>query len=293
MSVPLLKVISSGAGITVQDAGRFGYRHRGLPRSGPMDPHAARIANRLAGNPPGAAVLELAMGGAVLEVVTSTWVAITGAAPSGPRVSAPTWSATWCTEGTRLEVGYARDAVWSYVAMPGGFDSPLQFGSRSSLLRAGIGIRFAAGDIIEGASGSHAVPASTGLARRWVPLGDRCDYSTRRALRVWWGPEADEFGQETRKKLFSTRWVVRSDSDRVGYRLEGGVMLKLRNPLELTSEPMLPGTIQVPPSGEPIVVMPDGPTMGGYPRLGIVDPQDLPLLAQSPAGGHVEFVSAE
>jgi biotin-dependent carboxylase-like uncharacterized protein len=250
-----------------------------------MDRHAAGWANRLVGNPEGAAVLEFLMQGAELRILADCRVAVTGA-DAGTEVEA--WHAADLRAGDRISWRRARRGVWSYVAVAGGLEVPRFFGSASVDPRAGIGRVVVAGDVFRSA-GSVALDERT--AGAWAWWEERRDYGEPPEIGVWPGPQWDEFSDEARTIFFETQWSVSSRSDRVGYRLDGG---RVEPPgREMVSEPVRVGSIQVPPNGQPIVTMRDGPTVGGYPKIGWVEAASLDWLVQCGPGRKVKFSHAE
>lgn len=273
---PVLRVEHPGLLATLQDAGRPGWRRFGVPPGGAMDDHAFHDANRLVGNPPDTPVLELLLQGATLLALQEVTLALTGADADA---SHPRWQAFRLRAGERLAFPRNRSGVWTCVALAGGFAGPRLLGSASVAPRSGLGRPLAAGDELAPAGEPPPAPAAPGPARR--------DYSAPPALRVWPGPQWDHFPAAERDAFFARSWQVSSQSDRVGYRLSGPPLAPTG--LQLLSEPMLPGTLQVPDNGLPIVMMRDGPTVGGYPKLGLVDPDDLSWLAQCRPGQAVRF----
>jgi len=282
---PQLRILSTGLGLTVQDGGRPGFARFGVPPGGMMDPGAAAWANRLLENPVESPVLELCLQGQRLEVLQEGWLALTGSA-GGPLRGRSGWSAFRVHTGDVLEFPAGRAGVWSYLAIPGGFAAERLLGSASVNPRAGLGMAFTAGQELAGDGSSRFQPPSATSGRRvfWTEV---TDYSAPVLLRVWPGPQGDFFTDADRARFFAEAWTVSSQCDRVGYRLKGPILRP--EPAELISEPVLPGSIQVPANGQPIVTMPDGPTLGGYPKLGLVDPEDLPRLAQMRPGQRVRF----
>jgi len=244
-----------------------------------MDPFAAQSANRLLENLPTDPVLELCGRGHRFTALRDLWIAVAGAnVASGSRAMTQRLRAGECLEFPAGPL----TGVWTYLAVSGGFAGPRCLGSVSSNPRAGLGRALRPGDILHGERPSQ--PAwPTAIARRSFPALAPAP----RALRVWPGPQWPLFPEPTRQAFFDRAWQVSMQCDRVGSRM-AGIPLKIPR-IEMVSEPVLPGSIQVPPDGLPIVTMPDGPTLGGYPKLAIVDPDDLSLLAQSPPGTTVLF----
>ncbi len=281
----VLEVVSPGVGLTVQDGGRPGLAGYGIPPGGAMDPVAARWANRLVDNPENLPVLELCLQGQRFRAKRDLWLALTGASGGIPgRCSG--WSAFRVRTGEMLEFGPGPAGVWSYLAVPGGWGVERRLGSASSLTKAGLGPRWVTGMCLNVASGTHlTIPGF--MAGRRVQGSEIPSMDGTPRIRVWPGPQWDSFSPEDRERLVREPWTVTPQSDRSGYRLSGPALRP--DPPDLLSEPVLPGTIQVPASGQPVVTMPDGPTVGGYPKMAIVDPADLRVVAQCRPGGAVRF----
>lgn len=283
MMTESLKIVRTGLGASIQDNGRPGYASYGVPPGGAMDDHAAGWANRLLENPPDAPVLELLMQGAQLDVLRTTWLVITGA---DAHCNLPLWRLLRVHVGEHIVFPNSRKGLWTYVAIEGGFEAPRFFGSASVYPRGRIGRAACAGDILGRASNSRlALPEH--IAGRLVSTHERHDYANPPPLRVWPGPQWDMFTHADRSVFFQQAWTVSPQSDRVGYRLEGTRLAPLEK--QILSEPVLVGSIQVPPVGQPIVTMRDGPTVGGYPKIGLVDPEDISWLAQCRPGTAVRF----
>lgn len=278
-----LRILSPGVGLSVQDRGRAGFGRFGVPRGGTMDSMAASWANRLLENPESAAVLELCLQGQRLEMLADGWLAVVGStAPRGRDRN----SAFRVRAGEVLEFPPGPGGVWTCLAIPGGFAGERLLDSFSANPRAGIGRTLAAGDeLTTQEEARFQLPAA--VAGRSVPWNEVPDLNHPAPLRVWPGPQWDSFPAADRERFFGSEWTVSSQCDRVGYRLTGQTLKP--EPAEIISEPVLPGSIQVPASGLPIVTMPDGPTIGGYPKLGLVDLADLPRLAQCRPGQRVRF----
>ena len=261
---------------TVQDLGRPGLAHLGVPRSGALDPDALRLANRLVGNPEAAAGLELTATGAALRFAGAVTVAVTGArctvAVAG---RAAAWGAPISRPaGARIVLGPAFDGLRSYLAISGGVVVPPVLGSRSTDLLSGIGPeplraedRLPIGRERGTPSGAEAVPRRTDAIVRLIR-----------------GPREDWFTDEALHVLDGARYTVRPTSNRIGVRLDGPVLARRDPEAELVSEPMVLGAVQVPPSGQPLVFLHDHPTTGGYPVIGVVDPRDLVVCAQARPG---------
>ena len=283
MPTPVLQVLTPGLGGSIQDRGRPGWRRFGVPPGGVMDEHAATWANRLLDNAGDAPVLELLLQGARFVALRDVWLAITGADACS---SAPAWRAVQLRSGATIDFPRSQSGVWIYVAVEGGFSSPRILGSASANPRAGLGSLFRAGDVLS-ADDHRAFGLPAGVSGRVVPVSERRNYDTPPPLRVWPGPQADLFSDEEQRRLCKKPWQVLAQSDRVGYRLTGTPFAA--RPSQILSEPVRVGTIQVPENGQPIVTMRDGPTVGGYPKLSLVDAADLSWLAQCRPGQEIRF----
>ncbi len=290
-------VLSTGTGVTVQDRGRAGWARFGVPVGGAMDVVSLERANRLIDNPPEAAALELALGRQEFRAEADLVVGIAGAdlgavvSRAGGTASEPVPAGHTLAlrSGDRLRFAGGRRGVWAYLALPGGVVSRASMGSQSSMPRAGIGVTLATGSLVRiGTGASYRLPSGT-VGRR-VPWDGGAD-AGETVVRAWPGPQARAFDASTVRRWFETPWRVSAQSDRVGYRLEGEALAVPGG--DMISEPVLPGTVQVPPGGQPIVTMADGPTMGGYAKLALVDPRDLPRLSQCAPGTMVRFVAVE
>ena len=271
----VLEVVDAGALTTVQDLGRPGWAHLGVPRSGAVDEPALRLANRLVGNAESSAGLETTLTGAGFRVDRAVSLAVTGARCEvrvdgrpvawGSPISVPA--------GAGVRVGPATDGVRSYVALAGGVVVPPVLGSRSTDLLSGLGpAPLRAGDRLP-----------LGPAHR-PPHGTEAIPEARHGrLRVRLGPRTEWFTPAALEALDGAAYVVGADSNRIGLRLSGPVVERAR-PDELPSEGMVLGAVQVPPNGQPVVFLADHPTTGGYPVVAVVVADDLPVCAQARPG---------
>ncbi|WP_082696940.1 5-oxoprolinase/urea amidolyase family protein [Kocuria rosea] len=283
---PHLAVGSPGLQTLVEDRGRAGSAALGVSSSGALDPAAAASANRLVGNGPGAAVLENLLGGLELTAHGEHVLAVTGArAPltvTGPAPWRPPLGAPFALrDGERLAVGAVTAGARVYVGVRGGLAVPPVLGSRSADTLAGLGPDpLAAGDALP-------VGPDPGTAvRHPEPVPHPPEVSS---VRVVPGPRDDWFTPAAVASFFAQAWELAASADRVGARLEGEPLARERTD-ELPSEGTVPGCVQVPPSGLPVVLLQDAPTTGGYPVLGVVHPEDLPVLAQLRPGDRLRFV---
>ncbi|NCT66330.1 MAG: biotin-dependent carboxyltransferase family protein [Rhodanobacteraceae bacterium] len=294
MSVTVLK---AGLLTTVQDRGRIGLAALGVGRAGPMDTVAHRLANALVGNDPAAAALEFTLLGPQLHFETTTAIALTGAAFDArlDGAEAPPWRPLAVRAGSVLEIGAARHGARGYLAIAGGFAVTPVLGSAAMDVNAGLGPfdgrPLRAGDVLATAhlpgaqpAGEAALPpASWSLdPRPWF------DPDPARPLRLIRGAQFDALDAASRDALCGDEFRLAPASNRVGFRLDGP-RLALAAPLELVSEPVAFGTVQLPPGGQPIVLMAEHPTTGGYPRIGQVAAIDLPRLAQRRPGAPLRF----
>ncbi|HST14745.1 MAG TPA: biotin-dependent carboxyltransferase family protein [Gaiellaceae bacterium] len=265
-----IEVIRSGLLTTVQDRGRPGLAHLGVPPSGAADPDAYELGNRLVGNPSGVAALEATLDGPVLRFDRPTIVALTGA--TEPRVRTV----------EVLEVGRCVGGARTYVAVRGGIDVEPTLGSRSTDLLTGLGpLPLRTGDLLRIGVAAGFEPGLPGT----VPA---VGASLEPVLRVRLGPRDDWFTPRALEALVSTSWRVSSSSNRVGIRLEGQPLERARHD-ELLSEGLVTGALQVPASGQPILLLQDHPTTGGYPVIAVVLADDLPLAGQLAPSMRVRF----
>lgn len=271
----VLEILEAGALTTVQDLGRPGWAHLGVPRSGALDEPAFRLANRLVGNPESEAVLETTLTGAAFRFARAGAFAVTGAR-CAVRVDGrpvPWGTAVSVRAGAEVAVGAATDGVRSYVAVAGGLVPAPVLGSRSTDLLSGLGpAPLRTGDRLP-VGRAHRPPHGTEAVHR--PGHGR--------LRVRLGPRTEWFTATALAALDGAAYAVTADSNRIGLRLSGAVVERCRDD-ELPSEGMVLGAVQVPPNGQPVVFLHDHPTTGGYPVVAVVVGQDLPICAQARPG---------
>ena len=278
-----LHVVDAGPLTTVQDRGRPGWAHLGVPRAGALDAAAAALANRLVGNPDDAALLETTLGGVTVRLSVAATLAVTGAGCTvrvGGRAVAFAEPVT-VRAGAEVEVGPARQGVRSYLAVAGGIAVEPVLGSRSTDTLAWVGPPVLADGVVLplGHAWSRPAPVDVHAARRaGGPV----------VLRFRAGPRRDWFTTDTVHTLTAEPYAVTADSNRVALRLEGAPLERSRHD-ELPSEGIVLGAVQVPSSGRPLVFLNDHPTTGGYPVLGVVHPEDLDAVAQLRPGEPVRF----
>jgi biotin-dependent carboxylase-like uncharacterized protein len=278
-----LVVVRPGLLATVQDLGRPGLAHLAVPRSGAADRDGLQLANRLVGNPADAAGIETTLLGADLRFGAGRWVAVTGA-PAPVRVDghpAGLNRPQWVPAGATLSIGPAERGVRSYLAVAGGIDVPPVLGSRSTDVLSGLGpAPLATGRILPVGPPRAAPPPVDVAPRPLIPDPAR--------LRVIPGPRDHWFDGRTLRTMSTSAYRVTAESNRIGVRLAGPT-LPASTTGSLPSEGMVRGSVQVPPSGQPLVFLADHPTTGGYPVIGVVHPADMGLVAQARPGCVVRF----
>jgi len=292
-------ILTPGFLTTVQDEGRAGFRDIGVSTGGALDPHALRTANLLVGNERSAAGLEVTLGNFRARFSEPRLIAWCGGA-FDVRIGderLPPGRAGLIRAGEELAVGHAEAGCRAWLAIAGGIDLPLVLGSRSTDLRARFGglegRTLQRDDVLKFSSMSHAARVlvdaldSTRMASWFAPAEWASTASTHPVLRVVIGSEWAFFDEESRAALWRGSFAVTAQTDRMGARLEGP-SLHYRG-AELLSEAVTAGTIQVPPSGQPIILLPDCQTIGGYPKLAHVITVDLPIAAQLRPGDEVRF----
>ena len=302
----MIVVLRPGMLASVQDLGRHGHRGRGICPGGALDTLALTLANRLVGNADGAAGLELTMGACEVRFEVDTRIAI-GGDDFGARLDGvalwPYWS-TPVKAGQRLVLGGAnagtgKKGLRTWLAVAGGIDVPPVLGSRSTDLKAGFGGHegraLKKGDRLP--LGESRLDTAQRARRAFGLRGP--DWATGAAgvddaivLRVMPGPEYAQFTAASAAALWAAPWRVTPQSNRMGSRLEGPA-LERSGTGDMLSSGVIPGTIQVPPSGQPIILMGDAQTTGGYPRIGVVIRADLWKLAQAPLGGMLRLAKTD
>ncbi len=292
--ITALEVVSPGALATIQDLGRSGWRRFGVPRAGALDPALLHIANVLVGNPADAAAIEFFVAGPTLKAVGApVRLGLAGDFPvtllnqQGERKQIDAWRSVTLQPGDTLRIGSPRTARGGIVAVRG-LCVPTVLGSAATYTRARLG----------GLDG-RALAAGDKLAL--APLQDRAATLERRLprppvadrspIRVVPGPQADHFDADARAAFFAADYRVSADADRMGVRLQGQALVHNAKGAEIVSDATVPGSIQVPGNGQPIVLLADGQTAGGYPKIATVISADLPRLALAPVGASIRFAA--
>ena len=281
-----LHVVRAGLHTTVQDLGRPGWQHAGVPEGGAMDTLALRLANLLVGNAEGAAALEVTLDGPTLRLGRAATIAIGGADLDARVDDVPLrpWQARRVRAGAQLTFGAPVSGCRAYLAVDGGIAVPVVLGSRSTYVRAAIGGldgRALRRDDVIPLGPAATITRTRRLARELEP-------AYRDTLRMTPGPQLDALTRNARARLFDVPFTISARSDRMGFRLEGSA-LALLTPIEPRSAGVAFGTVQLPPDGTPIILMADRQTTGGYPRLGEIATVDLPSLAQRRPGDRVRL----
>jgi antagonist of KipI len=283
----MIGILEPGALTTVQDLGRFRQLRYGIPPSGPVDRYAFVLANRLVGNPDGAAALECTLIGPRLEAHAPCAIAVAGAdmPVSLNGHEAPGWATLVLKPGDVVKLGAARSGVRGYLAFSGGIDVPVVMGSRSTYLRGGLGG-------LEGRAlrkGDRVCLCAAPLPRPWrvarhaVPV-----YEGERTIRMVLGPQADRFTEKGIATLLGSPYEMLPQSDRMGTRLRGKPIAHSRGH-DILSDGIAPGSIQVPGDGQPIVLLTDRQSTGGYAKVGTVCSFDIGRLGQMRPGQSLRF----
>ena len=297
----LIELTDGGIGCTVQDHGRTGHRHEGIPLSGCLDPRLADAANALVDNAPGSACIEIRGVGPTLRVVDGP-VRVAVAAhlgrrdagqwlrADGSRRPLPGWSSVTLAAGDVLRVGGPGDGGCAYLALSGGVQLPPHLGSRSTYVPARLGgldgRALAAGDRLPCASW----PAQRPHERRAATPPD----GGGGPIRVVLGPQQGHFTAAAVETFLSTGWIASAEQDRMGVRLQGPALAHAGpGKADIVSDAVAPGAIQVPASGQPIVLLADCQTVGGYPKIATVIRADLPRLAHARPGTTLHFAAVD
>lgn len=280
------KVLQPGLLTLIQDAGRFGHHRIGLTTGGPLDREAFSWANRLCGNDLDATLLEVSIGGLVLEADADTRIVLTGGEMplkiNGTEQDR--WHSHAVKAGDRIEIGFSQEGARSYLAVAGGFKVEPSFGSAATVTRESLG----------GLDGNKlqqndylACDNSSAAKGYRLPEALRPRYSNEQHLRVLLGYQHETFSAVQQRIFFSSEYVVSDRADRMGYRLEGPEVKSDIN--GILSEGICHGAIQIPADGQPIVLLNDRQTIGGYPKIGSMISQDTARMTQMLPGGKVHF----
>ena len=284
----LCKVIRPGLFTSVQDLGRYGYQRYGVPASGAMDTFALVAANLLVGNELGDACLEITLVGPELKFLNDTQIVITGADLSPAINSHPIaqWQALRIHKADVLSFGRLKSGCRAYLAVRGGIDVPMILTSRSTYVRGKFGgfqgRQLRTGDVME-AYDSHISKFRLSMPSRLIP-----HYGSELTVEVVLGPQSTYFTESGIETFFSSSYTATAEFDRIGYRLDGPE-IKQGSLLDMISDAVPVGAVQVPSNGKPIVVMRDAQTTGGYPKIAIVTTPCVSLLGQIKPSNTVRF----
>jgi biotin-dependent carboxylase-like uncharacterized protein len=289
----VLEVVDPGLLLTLQDRGRPGWAHLGIPTSGAADAWGLAVANQLAGAPAEAAALEVTLGGAELIARETCLIALGGADLRAERddgLALPAGAAHRVPAGSRIRLTGSQSGLRAYLALAGGIVAGRVLGSASTYAMAGLGgvdgRALRAGDVLT--PGRRGDLAGAGL---WWPAEAAPHPATGTGPILFVpGPDLRHLDADLLDALASVTWRIGRASDRMGLRLEGAPLPAGR---EIVSHALVPGAIQLPPDGQPVVMLVDGPTVGGYPVLGVVPRAEMPRLGQLRPGDVVRFRAQE
>ncbi|MCC3356311.1 biotin-dependent carboxyltransferase family protein [Bacillus sp. REN16] len=284
MGQPLFTVLKKGLYTTFQDLGRYGYQQFGVVTSGAMDSYSSQLANILVGNARDETVLEITMLGPALRVeADAISIAVCGADLSMTVNGniAPLWKSFVVKKGDMIQFGKPVSGTRTYLAVAGGFNAEAVLGSKSYYAKAKLGTEIKDGDILFGQVSIFR--KNTGLSHHLIPSFDK-----EVKVRAIPGPHVNYFTEDAVKQFFSDTYQT-VQGDRMGYRLKGTKPLQHKDKAEIASDAIPLGGIQVPSNGEPIVLLADRQTTGGYPRIATVISVDIYKIAQLPPGGKIRF----
>lgn len=282
-------VIKPGLFTTVQDLGRYGYLKYGIPISGAMDTFSVATANLLVENNPNDACLEITLIGPELQTLTKTQVAITGGAVSA-KINGqciPMWQTLEVQESDIISFGKMESGCRAYLSIRGGINTSLVIGSRSTYVRGGFGgiegRQLKTGDIVEGFD-TNPSKAGYSMQEELMP-----QFTGQFKAHAILGPQADVFTEKGINTFLSSSYKVTPEADRMGYRLEGPT-IEHKAKADIVSDALLPGAVQVPKNGKPIIIMRDAQTTGGYSKIAVVITPDVSSLGQARPNDTVEFL---
>lgn len=303
----MINILKPGLLTTIQDLGRYGFQKNGIVASGAMDPIAHRIANILVGNDENDATLEITLLGPKIEFQQNTLIAICGGdlSPKTDKKPVKLWRPIFIKKGTILDFTSCKTGCRAYLAVAGGFKVPSIMNSYSTYIRAGIGgyhgRALKAGDqinfgptsqvssrilssFVKKNNPSNIINARWTISETIIP-----DYCHKPIIRVMQGRQYQLFKKYSQTKFFTEPYKITPQSDRMGYRLSGPTLALIQEE-EMISEAVTFGTIQVPGDGQPIILLADRQTTGGYPKIAQIATVDLPLIAQAKPGDSISFI---
>lgn len=300
-----IAVLNPGLLTTIQDLGRIGYQKYGVIVSGAMDTYAMRLSNIIVGNEEGEGVLEITMAGPSLQLKRGTLFSITGAdlSPTINNMSVPFGRPIYLKEDCTLKFGGCKAGNRSYLAVAGGFDVPIVMDSKSTYLRAELGgfkgRALKKNDVLNlGSKNINSLKIieklkeirneGSFIAPSWYVKEYDINNSEEAVIRVFEDRQFNKISQESITEFFSSEFIIDVKSDRMGYRLKGP-KIQLKENLEMISEEVSVGTIQIPPDGNPIILLADRQTAGGYPKIARVAFVDIPKIVQLKPNNRITF----
>jgi len=284
----MIEILETSLIMSIQDGGRWGYQRYGVPTSGPMDWFAHQAANALVKNSPGDACIEAGMTSASFSIQADCQVVVTGAGYSiliNGSVQ-PMWTVSRCQAGDVLQLVKQPGGNWAYLAVAGGFDLRQILGSTSTYAPAGLGNVLQVGEKLQLTQKANAAHSLVG---RNLPCEKQPQYGNEVLVRAMTGLHSQRFTPGGSHSFWNTPYTITSRSDRMAYRLQGEVLTHKAG-ADIISQGTALGSVQVPADGQPIVMLADHPTTGGYTQVAVVSRADLPLIAQcEPGVGRVKF----
>jgi len=275
------QVINGGIFTTVQDLGRYGYAHLGITSSGAMDEYAYKWALKLLGDK-NTNALEILLGGLILKAQADTTIALTGADLNFQINAKPAklWQSINIKKGDTLSFGSQKSGMRAYLAVKGGFDTPYVKGSYATTIREGIGGQLKSGDLLAYKSVEKQVTRRA--KQEYIP-----QYTDSLTLRLVLGYQEHYFSDTQKEQFFASEYTLTQDMSRMGYQLSGPAIEP--KSAQLISEGIAFGAVQIPKDGQPIVLLKERQTIGGYPKIGSILPQDCFKLSQMPIGSTIKF----
>jgi antagonist of KipI len=284
----LFKVHRPGLFTTIQDLGRYGFQRYGVPVSGAVDSYAFQVANLLVKNNSNDAGLEITLQGPELEFLHDNWIAITGAnlSPMLNGEGVTCWQTQKVQKGDILSFGRIRSGCRAYLAIRGGINVPVVMNSRSTFVRGGLGgiegRTLKQGDVV---TGFDAEPLKTAFT---LPSDLVPSYSNKLKVEVVLGPQSEYFTNEGLETFLSSEFTLTTEFDRMGNRYAGPPIEQITE-LNMVSDAIPPGSIQIPPAGKPVVIMRDAQITGGYPKIGVITTPDISLVGQAKPNDRIRF----
>ncbi len=291
MSSKVFRVLKPGLLTTLQDLGREGFQQYGMVVAGAMDSFSLQVGNLLVGNKRGEAALEITSVGPELVALNDTVISICGAdlSPTLDGANVPLWKSFEVKKGQILRFGAPKEGIYAYLAVAGGFNVPLVMESKSTYIGVNIGglegREIKVGDILH--QGSSLWKQKKLLGRSLAP-DNIPKYSSFYQARVILGPERDMFAEEGLKTFLTEKYIITQQMNRMGYRLSGP-RVEHKSKADIISDAVVFGTIQVPANGEPIILLSDRQTTGGYSRIATVISVDIPYVVQMTPGSQLSF----